>query len=79
MEKGYNMDAAAFCDYYASNGWKVGRNAMRDWRAAVNGWNRRQGNFNKDPGSKSYETRPTKEQRDAEFAAHIAKNLGISF
>ena len=75
--KGYNMDAAAFYDYYESNGWKVGRNAMKDWRAAVNSWNRRQGSFGNVSGSKSYETRPTKEQRDAEFAEHIARNLGI--
>ena len=75
MEKGYNMDAAAFCDYYASNGWKVGRNAMRDWRAAVNSWNRRQGNFDKVSGSKSCEARPAKEQRDFEFANHITNKL----
>ena len=74
-EKGYNMDAAAFCDYYASNGWKVGRNAMKDWRAAVNSWNRKQGNFDKVSGSKSCEARPAKEQRDFEFANHITNKL----
>ena len=79
LEKGYSMDADGFYDYYVSNGWKVGRNAMKDWRAAVNGWNRRQGSFDNVPGSKSCETRPTKEQRDAEFKAHIAKVLGKSF
>lgn len=31
----------AWFDHYASVGWKVGRNAMRDWRAAVRNWKRR--------------------------------------
>ena len=30
--------ALRFVNYYESNGWKVGRNAMRDWRAAANNW-----------------------------------------
>lgn len=35
------FDAERFVDYYTSNGWKVGHNAMRDWRAAVRDWVRR--------------------------------------
>lgn len=27
-----------FLGYYNSNGWKVGRNAMKDWKAAATGW-----------------------------------------
>jgi hypothetical protein len=38
---GYSLDAEQFCDYYAANGWRVGRNPMRDWRAAVRTWRRR--------------------------------------
>ena len=37
-EKGYGIDPQRFCDYYTSNGWKVGRNPMKDWRAAVRNW-----------------------------------------
>jgi len=29
-----------FIDYYTSNGWKVGRNPMKDWKAAVRNWAR---------------------------------------
>lgn len=39
-EKGYGIDPERFCDYYAANGWKSGRNPMRDWRAAVRNWER---------------------------------------
>lgn len=30
--------ALRFVNYYESNGWRVGRNAMQDWRAAANNW-----------------------------------------
>lgn len=41
-EKGYDIDAEAFVDFYASKGWKVGNSPMKDWKAAVRTWvNRR--------------------------------------
>ncbi len=33
--RGNNVDPQKFVDYYSSNGWRVGRNPMRDWKAAV--------------------------------------------
>ena len=42
-EKGYGIDAQRFVDYYDSNGWKVGKNPMQDWRATVRSWARRDG------------------------------------
>ena len=40
-EAGITIDVQAFYDFYSSNGWKVGRNNMKDWRAAVRTWARR--------------------------------------
>jgi hypothetical protein len=40
-EKNYNVNAQQFFNYYESNGWKVGRNAMKSWQAAVQNWNTR--------------------------------------
>lgn len=40
FERNNNVDAQRFIDYYTSNGWKVGRNAMKDWKAAVRNWER---------------------------------------
>lgn len=37
-ERGNTVDAQAFIDFYTSNGWKVGRNPMKDWMAAVRTW-----------------------------------------
>jgi hypothetical protein len=39
-ERGYADGLAEeFFNYYQSNGWKVGRNPMKDWRAAATNWN----------------------------------------
>lgn len=39
-ERKNNIDAQRFIDYYTANGWKVGRNSMKDWKAAVRTWER---------------------------------------
>lgn len=36
--KGYAVDAERFVDYYTANGWKVGKNPMKDWKATVRTW-----------------------------------------
>lgn len=40
-EKGYKIDYDRFIDYYTSNGWMVGKNRMKDWRACVRNWARK--------------------------------------
>ena len=40
IERGNSVDAQRFIDYYTSNGWKVGKNPMKDWKAAVRNWER---------------------------------------
>ena len=40
QESGYIVDAKRFVDFYASKGWMVGHNKMKDWRAAVRNWAR---------------------------------------
>lgn len=40
IERNNNINAAQFYDYYESNGWKVGKNSMKDWKAAVRTWER---------------------------------------
>ena len=37
-ERCNNVDVERFMDYYESIGWKVGRNPMKDWRAAIRTW-----------------------------------------
>ena len=39
-ERNNGVDAERFIDYYTSNGWLVGKNKMKDWKAAVRTWER---------------------------------------
>lgn len=34
-------EAEKYWNYYESNGWKAGKNPMRDWQAAMRGWQKR--------------------------------------
>ena len=45
FERNNNVNAEQFYDHYESNGWKVGKNAMKDWKAAVRTWEKN--NYNK--------------------------------
>lgn len=39
-ERNNTVDPEHFIDYYSSNGWKVGKNPMKDWRASIRTWER---------------------------------------
>lgn len=39
-ERGNHVNPERFVDFYASKGWKVGNQGMKDWRAAVRTWER---------------------------------------
>ena len=41
-EHNLRMDAEAFIAYFESNGWKVGKNSMVNWKAAARGWAKRE-------------------------------------
>lgn len=43
-ERNNNVDANVFIDFYESKGWMVGKNKMKDWKAAVRNWERNRGN-----------------------------------
>lgn len=41
-ERQNSVDAERFLNYYEANGWMVGRNKMKDWKAAVRTWEQRE-------------------------------------
>lgn len=51
-ERQNGVDPQRFVDYYTANGWRVGKNPMKDWKAAVRTWER------KEQGGKRLETKP---------------------
>ena len=42
IERKNNVDAEAFLDFYESKDWKIGKNKMKDWKACVRTWERRE-------------------------------------
>lgn len=51
-EKGYSVNASRWHNYYSSNGWKVGKNSMKDWKACVRTWE------SKDSAEKKLDSKP---------------------
>ena len=43
QERGNGVDPSRFLDFYSSKGWMVGKNKMKDWKAAVRTWEGRDG------------------------------------
>lgn len=46
-ERGNTVDAERFVDFYAAKGWMVGKNRMKDWKAAVRTWEKEDGDGNR--------------------------------
>lgn len=69
-EKSYNVDADRFVDFYTAKNWMIGKNKMKDWKAAVRNWNRR----DKDENKKQTQQKPKNkfhnfEQRTYDYGA----------
>ena len=74
LEKGYTFDAEAFYAFYESNGWKVGKNPMKNWKMACTTWakNRKNNNNNANYGR---ETITDKIRRTVEEANIFSQQL----
>jgi hypothetical protein len=52
-EIGNLQEADGFFNYYESNGWKVGKNPMKDWKAASRNWIKNSKNYKRNDTTKS--------------------------
>lgn len=43
LERNNSVDPQRFIDHYTSNGWMVGKNKMKDWKAAIRTWEKNHG------------------------------------
>lgn len=43
IDRNNKVDADRFIDFYSSKGWMVGRNKMKDWKAAIRTWEKKDG------------------------------------
>ena len=56
-----NIDAEAFIDFYESKNWHIGKNKMKDWKACVRTWERRE----------------TKKPTMSKIHQHLQKNINV--
>ena len=47
-ERKNNIDSEQFFDFYESKGWLIGKNKMKDWKAAIRTWERNNKNKQKE-------------------------------
>ena len=62
VEMGYTFDAEAFIAFYQSNGWMVGKSKMKDWRAAMVTWQKREPRFPRGGKNNSSTTKKANEE-----------------
>ena len=67
------LDPQYFYDYYESNGWMVGKNHMKDWKATAKNWNRRQFNTSRQRGNVIKMPDYMREQVDARTFGDLEK------
>ena len=71
QERKNGIDAQSFIDFYESKGWMVGKNHMKDWKASVRTWERRDNNNGpRNTGN----TRADEEQRNREIDEYLASD-----
>ena len=46
IERKNNVDAETFCDFYESKGWQIGKEKMKNWKACVRTWEKRDNKTN---------------------------------
>ena len=75
-EKGLNVDADRFVDFYESKNWYVGKNKMKDWKAAVRNWARSQRQESTAKGTEKPKNRfDNFQQREYDYDALIAREM----
>ena len=82
VDRRNTVDPQKFMDHYNSNGWRVGKNPMKDWQAAIRTWEKN--SLPSFPGAKPAKRELTKEEKEREtflynaWLAHEAKRLGMT-
>lgn len=79
-QKGYNIDAEYFWNFYETNGWVQGREQkpIKNWKSCVTTWVRKQYNHATTPNPQQPyhdSDHPTTEQLRQQTAAYIASRL----
>lgn len=71
----FELDGATFVDFYTARGWMIGKNPMKDWKAAVRTWKSRRAS-EPGPGLFTQPSRPVYQAPAREgLAGHNARVL----
>ena len=74
--RGNDVDAQHFVDYYEACGWRVGKNPMKDWQAAVRTWERN--GINNNSNGTNDKRHNGSEQSRAERLAEARESIAAS-
>jgi len=76
QERRNDVSVASWFDHYDTNGWKVGRNSMKDWRASIRTWERNErGNGN---GKTQQHSKPSLAERATNARKEYERSIGLS-
>ena len=78
-ERGNNIDPERFVSWNESKGWMIGRNKMKDWKAAVRTWERNQQSASEPGKTKTQSNKFCNfEQRNTDYNQLLAEHYGYS-
>ena len=72
-----NVDPENFIDYYNSNGWKVGKNPMKDWQATARTWHRNNKNNNNQVNYQKMSKEQLRKQEGDKMFAEIKQQFNL--
>lgn len=74
-ERGNSVDAVSFVAFYSAKNWMIGKNKMKDWRAAVRTWEQRESAVQ---SQRDEEKKPSSFDTDEFFAAALRRTYSDS-
>jgi hypothetical protein len=78
-EQGFFDESERFFDYYTANGWRVGKNPMKDWKAAARNWCKNSKTFNNGKSNQSdIEKRIANHNESIQWAVELDRARGIN-
>lgn len=73
FERQKGVDHEQWFNHYTSNGWKVGKNSMKDWKAAVRTWEKRKEQNSEKPNKTFNDTYREHERKAQEYLESLER------